>query len=116
MIFQEQEKALEQIGRAEWESVLSALRKGIVPAQERWMSYDSSVGLFSPSGFSIDYFYSEFINDILRNVRRGNIDYCFHLYQVIDLLSYEPEMDISWMPEEKMFACFMVITEQQTKA
>lgn len=115
MTLKEQEKVLEQIGRAEWESVLLSLRKGISPARKRWMSYDSSVDLFSPSGFSIDYFYSEFINDILRNVRRGNIDYCFHLYQVIDLLSYEPEMDISWMPEEKMFACFMVKTEQQTK-
>lgn len=33
--------------------------------------------------------YCAFINDILRNIRSGQIDYCYFIYQIMDLLRYE---------------------------
>lgn len=32
--------------------------------------------------------YCVYINDVLSSIRQGNIDYCYFLYQVIDLLKF----------------------------
>lgn len=32
--------------------------------------------------------YCSFINDILRNIRSGQIDYCYYIYQILDLLKF----------------------------
>lgn len=32
--------------------------------------------------------YCQFINDILRNIRSGQVDYCYYIYQIMDLLRF----------------------------
>lgn len=32
--------------------------------------------------------YCHFINDILKNIRSGQVDYCYYIYQIIDLLKF----------------------------
>ncbi len=32
--------------------------------------------------------YCSFINDVLKNIRSGQIDYCYYIYQIIDLLKF----------------------------
>lgn len=35
-------------------------------------------------------YYYRFINDISNNIKKGNIDYCYHEYQIKELLKYHP--------------------------
>lgn len=32
--------------------------------------------------------YCRYINDILNNIRRGQVDYCYYIYQILDLLKF----------------------------
>ncbi|MCM1325106.1 MAG: hypothetical protein NC094_10255 [Bacteroidales bacterium] len=32
--------------------------------------------------------YCAYINDVLKNIRNGQIDYCYYVYQIIDLLKF----------------------------
>lgn len=41
---------------------------------------------------SQDGYYCNYINDILRNIRSGEHDYCYRIYQVIELLKFEPSL------------------------
>lgn len=47
--------------------------------------------------------YCSFINNILRNIRRGEIDYCFYIYQVAELLKYEERLKVVWLQPEGCF-------------
>ena len=47
--------------------------------------------------------YVRFINDILRNIRQGNEDYCYFLYQIRDLTEYEPHLESSYDEEGRYF-------------
>lgn len=35
--------------------------------------------------------YCTFINDVLKNIRAGQIDYCYYVYQILDLLKFHYE-------------------------
>ena len=32
--------------------------------------------------------YCSYINDVLKNIRKGEIEYCYYIYQIIDLLKF----------------------------
>ena len=32
--------------------------------------------------------YCSYINDVLRNIRKGQVDYCYYIYQILDLLKF----------------------------
>ncbi len=34
--------------------------------------------------------YCSYINDILNNIRKGQVDYCYYIYQILDLLKFHP--------------------------
>ena len=49
-------------------------------------------------------YYCDGINDILSTIRRGEIDYCYHIYQIEDLLKYEHDrLKAEWLPEDGCF-------------
>lgn len=49
-------------------------------------------------------YYCDFINDILSNIRKGGIDYCFYIYQVAELLKYEyDKLQVRYLEKEKCF-------------
>lgn len=35
--------------------------------------------------------YCSYINDVLRNIRRGQTDYCYYIYQIMDLARFHPD-------------------------
>lgn len=35
--------------------------------------------------------YCSYINDVLRNIRAGQVDYCYYMYQIMDLLRFHYE-------------------------
>lgn len=54
--------------------------------------------------------YCDFINDMLKTIRQGLVDYCYYIYQVADLLRFEHEnLRTEYMQEEE---CFKVWLEQ----
>lgn len=50
-----------------------------------------------------NYRYRQFINSILKTIRRGQQDYCFFLYQIEDLLKYEPNIQCVFVPNGEYF-------------
>lgn len=55
-------------------------------------------------GKTMYQYYCSFINDILRNIRKGNCDYCFSVYQVADVLRYEyDKLQVDWLENERCF-------------
>ena len=50
--------------------------------------------------------YVSYINNVLRTIRNGMYDYCYYIYQIFDLLTYEYEnLRTEWIPE---YGCFKV--------
>lgn len=48
--------------------------------------------------------YCDFINDILSNIRKGEIDYCFYIYQIAELLKYErDDLQVRYLEKERCF-------------
>jgi hypothetical protein len=49
-------------------------------------------------------YYCGFINDILKNIRNGQVDYCFYVYQVAELLKYEHDrLKVTWLKNDGCF-------------
>jgi len=52
--------------------------------------------------------YCTFIDSVLRSLRSGNVDYCFHIYQIVDLLNYEKDrLQTQWLPKHKCFKVYL---------
>jgi len=54
---------------------------------KRWGLSDNEYG-----GETLDQCYCNFINDVLKQIRMGRIDYCYYYYQIMDLLKFEPRL------------------------
>ena len=49
-------------------------------------------------------YYCDSINDILSNLRAGNLDYCYYIYQIAELLKYEyKNLQAVWLQEDRCF-------------
>ena len=58
-------------------------------------------------------YYCDFINDILSQIRKGKIDYCFYIYQIADLLKYEHDyLNATWLEKESCFRVSINNVEQ----
>ena len=56
------------------------------------------------NGFYSTYeMYVRFINDILRNIRQGETDYCYFLYHIQDLVEYEPLLESRFVEDGRYF-------------
>ena len=52
--------------------------------------------------------YCDFINDTLKSIRKGHIDYCFYIYQIEELLKYEHDkLKVDWLETERCFRVFL---------
>lgn len=52
--------------------------------------------------------YCQFINSILRSIRRGECDYCFNIYHITDLLRFEHDrLRTRWMPDSQCFQVWL---------
>ena len=60
--------------------------------------------------FSDDPIYADFIGYMLEYIRNGGKDYCFYIYQIIDLLKYEKDrLCARWIPDDECFLVWLKI-------
>lgn len=52
--------------------------------------------------------YKKFINDILKVIRKGEVDYAYYIYQIEDLLRYEPNLKTKYVRDNSDFSYFEV--------
>lgn len=56
-----------------------------------------------------DRSYADFINDILFEIRRGGTEYCFYVFQVMDLLRFEYDtLNVEWLTNERCFRVSLI--------
>lgn len=55
--------------------------------------------------------YCSFINDVLATIRRGETDYCYFIYQIADLLQFEPGLCVKLCSEDRLCPYFEVWLE-----
>ena len=83
------------------DEALAEIKSNLPKTQRTKMNY-----AFSRSKYTYDdnvttlyKYYVAFINDILRNIRRGETDYVFNLEQVKDILRYERDIDVTYQDD-----------------
>lgn len=57
--------------------------------------------------------YCNFINDVLATIRSGEVDYCYFIYQIADLLLFEPELRTKLCCEDRLCPYFEVWLDTQ---
>lgn len=85
----------------EWQNVFNVLKINTLRIHNRKTRYlrrkCSGYLLYLSDGDNIDTtqdgYYCNYINDVLRNIRNGERDYCYHIYQVAELLRFEPKLN-----------------------
>jgi len=84
--------------------IIEYLRDINVPSYHSRMNshYFKSQGLVYDMDSLYDW-YIKFINNILRNIRRYEVDYCFTFGQIKDLLKFEPNIKITYVQNGKCF-------------
>ena len=99
-----------------WKPYFESLKGQVKPSADKrmktyyptYVNYQVDNGYFSYKGDTQWQYYCRFINSILRAIRSGECDYCFHIYQIIDLLRYEHERLVcDWLPENKCFKVYL---------
>ena len=89
----------------QWQSDFEILKQFVTPAQENEMRIIRDTSLYGSYHGKTQYQnYCSFINNILKNIRSGEVDYCFYIYQIADLLKYEQErLEVQWLQSERCF-------------
>lgn len=57
--------------------------------------------------YGLESSYETFINSILYLIRHGEIDYCYYIYQIVDLLKYEKNLQSRWLEKEQQFRVWL---------
>ena len=92
----------------EWQEFFSYMKSTIKPIGKKYMDVPKIVPLKEGQEYHGEpeiWRYRQFINDILHNIRQENIDYCFFVFQIKDLLKHEPRLKAKWLP---LSDCFCV--------
>lgn len=94
----------------EWQLRFATLRDSVQPSNQRNMKLttgrQNTYGEYQ--GDTQWECYCKFINDILRTIRKGERDYCYHEYQICDLLRFEHDrLMAEWLPHHKCFVVFL---------
>ena len=89
----------------QWQSDFEILKQFVIPSQESEMRIIRDTSLYGSYHGKTQYQnYCSFINNILKNIRGGEVDYCFYIYQITDLLKYEQErLEVQWLQSERCF-------------
>ena len=90
----------------EWQKFFTQMKANIKPSGERYMTKPGTVPIKEGDeyrGETTAVRYKQFINDILKNIRRGEFDFCFYIFQIRDLLTYEPRLKAEWLQDDECF-------------
>lgn len=78
----------------EWQNQFATMKLYITPHKKSVtrmggkFSQESGIHIENYDGITNWQSYCSYINDILKNIRAGNRDYCYFGYQIIDLLKF----------------------------
>lgn len=114
------EKLLHSISNSEWQDILLHMKSTSTPSSvKRLKRSTSSCGTVMRMIWSLtdnelkyeslDAGYVNFINHVLTVIRSGDEDYCYHTYQICELVRFEPEIEVElrngifyvWLDKEK---------------
>ena len=84
---------------AEWQKFFTQMKADIKPTGMEHMPIPET----EEQDVTCDFQYGQFINDILDAIRQGETDYCYYIFQIRDLLVYEPRLKAEWLQEEECF-------------
>ena len=96
----------------EWQEFFAYMKSAIKPTGKKYMSVPKITPIKEGqeyNGESQEWRYRQFINDMLHTIRKGKVDYCFFVFQIKDLLKYEPRLKVTWLP---LSDCFCVSIEE----
>lgn len=96
------------------DQIICNLRQSNIPAKERRLVRRTTKSKYCTDDYipTTDMYYVSFINNVLRNIRHGEVDYIFKIEQLKELLRYEPDLEVSyaddiftvWLPNNKSFS------------
>lgn len=91
-----------------WQIEFAKLKKNTKPTGTRYM-YIGSRRDHRAGDIDCDnrVRYAAYVNEVLKHIRHGGVDYCFHSYQVIDLLRYEPNLIAKYDEVNECFRVFV---------
>ena len=101
----------------EWQDVFKYLKCRVQPSKYKRMKTDHPIFVngyrdntyFEYCGETQWQHYCQFINDVLRTIRKGEIDFCYHIYQIEDLLRFEHDRLIAtWNQECQCFFVYLL--------
>jgi len=91
----------------QWQNDLAELKEKIEPSPRKRMVTIRESAKKTESGSyygKTQYqYYCAFINDILEQIRSGQEAFCYYVYQVIDVLRFEKEVDVNYIEKYRYF-------------
>lgn len=97
----------ENMTDTEWQDYFARMKMIVGPVNEKQMSLRPSRSIYEDGVYKGDtqaMRYKQFINGILKTIRSGKLDYCYRVYQITDLLKYEPNLKAQWLSNSECFA------------
>lgn len=93
-----------------WQECFNRIAPLVEPSKEHWLNtVNTPVAKDSKiDNYKITPEYRQFINSVLYSIRQGECDHCFYIYQIVDLLKFEPKLKTTWISE---YQCFEVWLE-----
>lgn len=110
------------MSNTQWQEYFNFMKLSTTQSKDRYIRFNPC-SIMVNNNISTNYFtyqgetqwstYRAFINNVLRNIRRGEYDYCYYIYQITDLLKYEHDDLVTlWLPE---YECFRVWLKSKLK-
>lgn len=99
-----------------WQTIFQSIRNDIKPSGMRNMKKKIP---FRPhkefdlenareyTGESNYNAYCDFINGVLGTIRRGKKDFCYFVYQIADLLRFEPDLRTEYLEKDECFKVWL---------
>jgi len=103
----------------EWQEAFKVLKYLVSPSGKRRMELPKSYCLVNGTKVSFQEEtqwtrYCEFINSILNTIRQGEVDYCYYIYQIKELLKYEHDnLAVTYLPEDECFCVSLINLTQK---
>lgn len=89
----------ERMSNSEYQLRLAGIRKTIIPYTRRKPK--------ARTRHVPGEYFDNAIAEVLRNIRAMEIDYVFREEQLIELLRYEPDLQVEYLPSYGMWAVFL---------
>lgn len=55
-----------------------------------------------------NWFYTQLVNDSLKEIRKGNVAYVFSLYHIRDIIRFEPNISVHYIPSANTFSVILL--------